>query len=427
MKKNEFEKFRISEFLLEKLTLRRITVPTKIQEEVIPKIRDGKEVIGQSMTGTGKTISYLIPVIDHYIKTSSKEKTLILVPTKELAVQIYNEACYYTEGTHIKPILLIPGKDIDRQSDDLKKHSEFVIAVPGRIIKMIDSGDYKLSDAERVILDEADFLIDLGFMKELEKIFSFAKRLKQLLIFSATLSAKTKIVIDLAHNQKSAARVDPKHSLPASIENLFIPISDDLYRDKTLLKIFDLINPFLSIVFTRTKDESEKVFKLLKEKKINAALLNGNLKAGQRKKIISDFREAKFQYLVATDLAGRGLDFEGITHIINYTQPYNELDYIHRAGRTGRMNNSGIVISICNELDEGYLKKYAENINIILKPVKLTKNGVEDYAGYKGVKPRFNIKELKQKEKIEESLKKEKENTREKKNVVNKTGSKRRR
>ncbi len=407
MKTNEFTKFRIADILIEKLTKRGIIVPTKIQEEVIPKIRDGKDVIGQSMTGTGKTISYLIPVIHDHINKPDTDKTLIIVPTKELAIQIHNEAMYYTEGTEVHPILLIPGKDLDKQVNDLKKNQSFIIAVPGRLIKLLDNGGYKLSNVNKIILDEADFLIDLGFMKELEKIFAVVKDLKQLMIFSATLSAKTKQVIDLAHNQKTASRIDPKNTLPEAIDNFYIPITDDTYREKTLLKLINTINPYLSIIFTRTKDESEKVFKLLKDNKLNIGLLNGNLQAGQRKKIINDFREAKFQYLVATDLAGRGLDFDGITHIINFTQPHNELDYIHRAGRTGRMNNSGIVISICNELDEGYLKKYASNISIELKPIKLTKNGLEDYKGYKGVKPRFNLKEITQKEKIEDSKKKQ--------------------
>ena len=245
-------------------------------------------------------------------------------------------------------------------------------------------------------------------MLSLQEIFSQCKQLTQLLIFSATLSSKTKEAIDLARNQKNATRVVTKNTLPVNIENVFIPIQSNEYRDKTLLKLLTIINPYVSIIFTRTRDESEVVYKLIKEAGYVASLLNGNLQASKRKRIINDFRQAKFQYLIATDLAGRGLDFEGITHIINYTQPHNEIDYIHRAGRTGRMNEKGMVISICNELDEGYLKKYAHVIEISLKAVKLTKNGFEELKKYKGVKPRFNLQELKQMEHISKNEKKQK-------------------
>lgn len=407
MANSEFSKFNLDERLIKKLTDRRITIPTKIQDDVIPKVLKGNDVIGQSMTGTGKTLSYLIPILHEHIKNND-EKTLILAPTKELAVQIYEETMYYCENTDIKPELLIPGKEIEKQETNIKNNQNLVIAVPGRIVKLIENGSYKVSGIKKIVLDEADFLIDLGFMKDLETIFGIAKSLKQIMVFTATLSAKTKEVIDLAHNQKKASRIDPKNTLPEKIKNIFIPINDDQYRDSTLMGILDIINPFLSIIFVRTKDESEKLYKMLKEKKMNIGLLNGNMLSGQRKKIINDFREAKIQYLVATDLASRGLDIDGITHIINYTQPYNESDYIHRAGRTGRMNEDGLVISICNELDEGYLKKYLININSPLTAYKITKNGLEEFKGYKGVRPRFNLNEIKKKEKLTEKKASEK-------------------
>lgn len=416
---NGFAKFHINEKLLEKLSLRGITSPTPIQDEAIPRILNGKDVIGQSKTGTGKTLAYLLPLLQ---LSEKKGTSLIVAPTKELAVQIYEEALFYGDGILAeKPVLLTPR----RESPNFSGKSNFIIGVPGSILKASDSGKLKLSAVRRIVLDEADFLIDLGFMNDLRKLFDAASKRENVLVFSATLSAKTRSVIDLASRQKDASRIDPKNSLPETISNQFLPLSDDSMRDDTLLQILSCINPYLGIIFTRTREESNHVYKLLKEKGFDLLILNGGLQAGQRKKTITEFKKAKFQYLVATDLASRGIDIEGVTHIVNYTLAHNELDYIHRAGRTGRMGESGTVISICNELDEGYLKKYCHNIDVPLTAMKVEGNLLVEDKKYKGAKPRFNLKELKSMEKIAQSKKAAKVRTEEynKKKVTGKKPS----
>lgn len=396
---NGFAKFHINEKLLEKLSLRGITSPTPIQDEAIPRILNGKDVIGQSKTGTGKTLAYLLPLLQ---LSEKKGTSLIVAPTKELAVQIYEEVLFYGDGILAeKPVLLTPR----RESPNFSNKSNFIIGVPGSILKASDSGKLKLSSVRRIVLDEADFLIDLGFMNDLRKLFDAASKRENVLVFSATLSAKTRSVIDLASRQKDASRIDPKNSLPETIANQFLPLSNDSLRDEVLLQILSCINPYLGIIFTRTREESNHVYKLLKEKGFDLLILNGGLQAGQRKKTITEFKKAKFQYLVATDLASRGIDIEGVTHIVNYTLAHNELDYIHRAGRTGRMGESGTVISICNELDEGYLKKYCHNIDVPLTAMKVEGNLLVEDKKYKGAKPRFNLKELKSMEKIAQSKK----------------------
>lgn len=391
---NDFAKFHINEKLIEKLSSRGITSATPIQNEAIPKILKGKDVIGQSKTGTGKTLAYLLPLLH---LSGNKGSSLIIAPTKELAVQIYEEALFYGEEILAdKPILLTPR----RENIDFSGKSNFIIGVPGSILKASDAGKIKLSSVRKIVLDEADFLIDLGFMNDLHKLFDLAVNRENVLIFSATLSAKTRKVIDLASRQNDASRVDPKNSLPETISNQFLPLSNDSLRDESLLQILSCINPYLGIIFTRTREESNHVYQFLKEKGFDLLLLNGGLQAGQRKKTITEFKKGKVQYLVATDLASRGIDIEGVTHIVNYTLAHNELDYIHRAGRTGRMGESGTVISICNELDEGYLKKYCHNIEAPLVAVKIEDNLLVEDKKYKGTKPRFNLKELKSMEKI---------------------------
>ena len=407
-----FNDFGINRNFIEKFKERKITIPTEIQREIIPRILSGKDVIGQSRTGTGKTIAYLIPLLQLII--SKKATVLIIAPTKELSIQIYNEALYYADGLDIKTVLLTGGENIIKQSEALKKGFDIIVAVPGRLIKLIEEDHLKLSSVKKVVLDEADFLIDLGFLKDVEKIFSYIKNLEQLMIFSATLSAKTKRILDIVKNQKISVRVDSKNSLPQNIENYFFPIQNQ-ERISVLLKIIDIISPFLSIIFVRTKEESRFLYLKLKEKKINVGMLNGDMAPSLRKKVIKDFKSAKLQYLVSTDLASRGLDLESITHIINYTLPVDELDYLHRAGRTARMNDKGIVYSLCNEIDEAYLKKYAINLGFDLKPVEIRNKKIELFK-YTGVKPRFNLEEIKKRQKIELSKKKEKVRYADKKN-----------
>ncbi|MBN2546395.1 MAG: DEAD/DEAH box helicase [Spirochaetes bacterium] len=387
---NDFKKFNIDNSLIEKLNKRNIITPTDIQNEVIPKILKGEDVIAQSKTGTGKTIAYLIPLIDLMLK--KRQNILIISPTKELARQIYTEIEYFTENLNIKTILLISGYPIEDQIKKLKQQNEIIVGVTGRIIKLIKSGDLKLGNIKKIVLDETDFLIDLGFLSDIKIILEYSKNINQLMIFSATLSSKTKKIIDIVKNQKYSARVDSKNSLPENIENYFFPV-EDIHREEMLYKIISAINPYLSIIFVRTKDISNYLYKRMKEKNIKVSILNGGLTSGERKRNIKDFSEAKTQYLVSTDLASRGIDIEAITHIINYNLPVNELDYLHRAGRTGRMDSKGIVYSLCNELDEGYLKKYAAKLEFKLYPAKITNNKIETDNRYSGVKPRFNLNE----------------------------------
>lgn len=402
MLNNSFRQFNLSDFFIEKLNNRKILNPTKIQLEVIPKILSEEDVIAQSKTGTGKTIAYLIPLLQLIIKNQTN--LLIIAPTNELSAQIYRELNYYKDGTEIKAVLLNGGIDFNTQINDLKKGYDILIGVPGRILKLINHGYLKLNLIKKIVIDEADFLIDLGFINDLERILSLAKNFNQLMIFSATLSKKTKKILDMIHNQKYSIRVDAKNKIPENIKNYFIPIIDE-EREETLIKLLNSINPFLSIIFVRTKEESKFIFKKLKELKFLAGCLNGDLSHSVRKRTINDFKGAKIQYLVATDLASRGLDIESITHIINYTLPLNELDYLHRAGRTGRMNDNGKVYTLCNELDEGYIKKYSINLDFKLNPVAIKNNDIKPLKNYEGVKPRLNLDDLK---KIK-SIKKKKE------------------
>ena len=398
MENNQFTKFKLNEKLIHKLDERRITVPTKIQEDVIPKIMKGENIIAQSKTGTGKTLSYLLPVIEKNIKGSSQ--TVIIAPTKELANQIYQETLYYTKDFDLRVILLTGGEEIEKQELKLKDSFDIIVGVTGRILKIHEVNKLKLSGVKKMILDEADFLVELGFISDLEKIIGASRRLEQLLVFSATMSTKTKNIIAGLNPRRNSTRIDAKMKLPDNITNYFFPLKKDDERDKYLMTILKNINPYLCIIFVRTKKECTWLYNILKENGYLVDALNGELTPSQRKNVMEDFKSTKIQYLVATDVASRGVDVEGINYIINYNLPLNEFDYLHRAGRTGRVKDVGVVYTLCNELDEGYLRKYAANLDFDVKPLKIVGSSIVETKNYKGVKPRFNIEELKKQEKL---------------------------
>jgi len=408
-----FSQFSIDERIVIKLAEKKITIPTQIQEEVIPSALRGKDVIAQSRTGSGKTISYLVPVIDFFYK--KKIRTIIIAPTNELAKQIYMEAISLSDNINI--VLASGGDNIDSQLNSIKSGVDILIGVPGRIIKLIETGSLKTGIFKKIVLDEVDFMIDLGFNKELEKIFELSKNIDQYMVFSATMSQKTKKALDLMNNQRIAIRPDAKNHIPENIKNYFVPIAEDQERIQVLIDLVSSINPYLSIIFVRTRDEVDWVFNKLKEKGVDLIKLSGELPPQVRKRNLKLFKEAKVQYLISTDLASRGLDVEAITHIINYNLPYNSIDFVHRAGRTGRMEKSGEVYSICNELDEGYLKKYAFELGFTPIACKIENSQVLENPLHKGVKARFNLNEIKKnkettKRKISEHEKSEAKNAR---------------
>lgn len=386
---NSFQTLKINPLLIEKLKEKNIVVPTQIQQEVIPKILTGKNIIAQSNTGTGKTFSFLIPLLHLAIKKNTQ--TLILAPTNDLAVQIYHELNFLSEALPCKCLLLSGGVDPEIQKKKLKDNYNFIVGVPGRVLKLVGEGSLKLAEIKKIVLDEADFLIELGFKDDLESIFKYASHVEQVMVFSATFTENTKKVVQVLNQNNIVFRLDQKKSIPEHIKHYFFPIEEDEERLPLLLDIIGNINPFLCIIFVRTKSESDWLHGELRAKNIDAALLNGDLKLSQRKKILEDFKKAKFQYLVSTDLASRGLDIDSITHIINYVQPQNDTDYLHRAGRTGRMEQGGVVFSICNQLDEGYLKKYATHLRIKLVPALFEKGKLVENTDYEGEAPRFNL------------------------------------
>lgn len=340
MKIMNFKQLGLSDDLIKILNKSGIADPTPIQKQSIPKIRDGKDVIAEAATGTGKTLAFLLPLLENINSKSNEIQALILTPTRELAIQITNEANKLKEFNDINILPVYGGKDISSQLKKLNNNIHLIIATPGRLLDHLERKTIDLSKLKTFILDEADQMLLMGFKNEVESIISKMPRKKQLLCFSATIDSSVK---KLAYRyMKDPIEVFIKQDDIAldAIEQDIVETTDRKKRD-ALCKVLDEDNPFMAIIFCRTKRRVDELEVVLHTRKYNCEKLHSDIPQNKRERIMKSFRNAEIQYLIATDVAARGLDINGITHIYNYDIPESVESYIHRIGRTGRAGESG--------------------------------------------------------------------------------------
>ncbi|NRT88473.1 superfamily II DNA/RNA helicase [Clostridium beijerinckii] len=340
MKIMNFKQLGLSDDLIKILNKSGIADPTPIQKQSIPKIRDGKDVIAEAATGTGKTLAFLLPLLENINSKSNEIQALILTPTRELAIQITNEANKLKEFNDINILPVYGGKDIASQLKKLNNNIHLIIATPGRLLDHLERKTIDLSKLKTFILDEADQMLLMGFKNEVESIISKMPRKKQLLCFSATIDSSVK---KLAYRyMKNPIEVFIKQDDIAldAIEQDIVETTDRKKRD-ALCKVLDEDNPFMAIIFCRTKRRVDELEAVLHTRKYNCEKLHSDIPQNKRERIMKSFRNAEIQYLIATDVAARGLDINGITHIYNYDIPESVESYIHRIGRTGRAGKSG--------------------------------------------------------------------------------------
>lgn len=340
MKIMNFKQLGLSDDLIKILNKSGIADPTPIQKQSIPKIRDGKDVIAEAATGTGKTLAFLLPLLENINSKSNEIQALILTPTRELAIQITNEANKLKEFNDINILPVYGGKDIASQLKKLNNNIHLIIATPGRLLDHLERKTIDLSKLKTFILDEADQMLLMGFKNEVESIISKMPRKKQLLCFSATIDSSVK---KLAYRyMKDPIEVFVKQDDIALdvIEQDIVETIDRKKRD-ALCKVLDEDNPFMAIIFCRTKRRVDELEAVLHTRKYNCEKLHSDIPQNKRERIMKSFRNAEIQYLIATDVAARGLDINGITHIYNYDIPESVESYIHRIGRTGRAGESG--------------------------------------------------------------------------------------
>ncbi|MGX1901025.1 DEAD/DEAH box helicase [Thermolongibacillus altinsuensis] len=360
MEKTLFERFAFQPFIIEAIKSLQFYKPTEIQERVIPAVMRGESVVGQSQTGTGKTHAYLLPILHNIDPNVAEVQAVITAPTRELATQIYHEALKITKfcpsGQEIKVRCFVGGTDKLRTIEKLKTQPHLVIGTPGRINDLVREQALFVHTARTLVVDEADLMLDMGFIVDVDQIAGRMPEKLQMLVFSATIPEKLKPFLKKYMENPKYVHVAPKQVTAANIEHVLIPLR---HRDRLQL-LHDVLlayNPYLAIVFVNTRKMADEVANQLIEKGLKVGVLHGDLTPRERKKMMKQIRDLEFQYIVATDLAARGIDIEGVSHVINYELPTDLDFYVHRVGRTARAGYSGIAATIYEPSDQHTLVK----------------------------------------------------------------------
>jgi superfamily II DNA/RNA helicase len=318
--------------------------PTPIQQKAIPPILGGKDILGLAQTGTGKTVAFVLPILQHLLKThrtelSAAPSALIMAPTRELAEQIHESIVMMASHTPVKSVAVYGGVGKHRQIKTLKQGVDIVVACPGRLLDLMNEKALSLKGIDTLVLDEADQMLDMGFLPDIRRIIRSLPKKRQTLVFSATMPKMIgKLAQDILNHP---VKVQVNHNGPAPrIAHGRFNVQKEK-RTALLKTLFSKNGMASTIVFTRTKHKAKSLAVQLKKSGFNAVSLQGNLSQNQRRRAMDGFKRGTFKILVATDIAARGIDVSGVSHVINYDLPDTVETYIHRTGRTGRANKPG--------------------------------------------------------------------------------------
>ena len=335
-----FKELGLSNDLVNTLSKMGINSPTPIQQEAIPLILNKKDIIAQSQTGTGKTFAFLLPIFENINPKDNSIQGLIITPTRELALQISQAAEKLNETKNINILAAYGGKDIKSQLNKLKRNIHLVIATPGRLLDHLDRESINLSKLKTLVIDEADQMLLMGFKNEMEAIIKETNKKRQTLCFSATIDSDVKKLAYRHTKEPAEITIKSKEITLDTIRQEVVETTDRHKKD-ALCKVLNEDNPFMAIIFCRTKRRVDALEEALSIEGYNCEKLHSDISQAKRERVMKSFRKADLQYLIATDVASRGLDISGVTHIYNYDIPETSEDYIHRIGRTGRAGNDG--------------------------------------------------------------------------------------
>ncbi len=343
-----FTKMGISPNILKALVGMGFSKPTPIQEKAIPLLLQGEDLIGQAQTGTGKTAAFGICILERVFSIEhqkpGKVRALVLTPTRELAVQVTGEIQKIARHHHAKVLAVYGGQNIERQLKPLASGVDIVVGTPGRLLDHIERGTLKLENVETVVLDEADRMLDMGFIEDIEKILRKTPKERQTLLFSATMPKEILELSKKYMNAPQKALVSQDSLSAKNIRQFYIEVSK-FDRLNALLVLLKEQQPDLALIFVRTKRGADRINEILSDRGFNSLALHGDMSQNKRDRAMRAFREKKTNMLVATDLASRGLDVTGISHVINFDMTDDPYTYLHRIGRTGRMGKRGMAIS----------------------------------------------------------------------------------
>src|SRR5687768_7663764 len=355
-----FEKLNLIEPIYRALKTEGYTKPTPIQEQAIPILLERGDLLGCAQTGTGKTAAFAIPILqllhndELYVKGPQGIKALILTPTRELAIKIGESFAAYGKNLKIKHTVIFGGVSQQSQTDALRSGVDILIATPGRLLDLMDQRFVKLQNLKMLVLDEADRMLDMGFIHDVKKIISRIPVKRQTILFSATMPSEIANLAGSILTNPARVEVTPVSSTANSIQQAiyFVEKKD---KRKLLLHLLQDRNIITALVFARTKHGADKVAKDLVNSGIRAEAIHGNKSQGARQRALSNFKAQQTRVLVATDIAARGIDVEELSHVINYELPNVPETYVHRIGRTGRAGAQGISLSFCDEEEKEFL------------------------------------------------------------------------
>lgn len=369
----QFQDLKLSKEVLKALSDKKYITPTPIQQKTIPLILERNDVLGCAQTGTGKTGAFAIPIVDiiHNIdaKNSAKPiiRSLIVTPTRELAIQIGENIHDYSKNTKVRHTVIFGGVKQGAQVSALKQGVHILVATPGRLLDLISQGFINLESVKLFVLDEADRMLDMGFINDIKKLLKLLPKKRQSLFFSATMPNNIKELSQTILNNPKRVEVAPVSSTADTIQQK-VYLTNKKDKNNLLLEILKKEQIDQGLIFTKTKHGADKIVKFLAKMKIKAAAIHGNKSQNQRQKALSEFKDKKITVLIATDIAARGIDIDKLKYVINFDIPNVSETYVHRIGRSGRAGENGIAISICEPEDNAYLRDIEK---LIKKKIKV--------------------------------------------------------
>lgn len=356
MEKLKFSELKLIKPLIDSLTELGFEEPTPIQKQAVPIALGGRDLIGQAQTGTGKTAAFGLPMLNKLDTNNRAVQALVIAPTRELAIQVQEELFKLGKGQKARVYVVYGGSSIGKQIDRLRQNSpQIVVGTPGRILDLMRRKALKLNELQTLVLDEADEMLNMGFIDDIKDIITATPASRQTLLFSATMPKEIRALAEQFLTNPEHVKIEAKQMTADLIEQYFIKCRDDEKFD-ILTRLLDVQSPQQAIVFCRTKKRVDEVGRGLSLRGFNAELIHGDITQQKRTSVINQFRNGEIELLVATDVAARGLDISGVTHVYNYDITQDPESYVHRIGRTGRAGNEGASITFVTNNEMPYLR-----------------------------------------------------------------------
>ncbi|EPH95489.1 MULTISPECIES: DEAD/DEAH box helicase [unclassified Enterococcus] len=374
-----FEQFNFKSFINEAIADKGFKQPTEVQERLIPLVAKGKNIIGQSQTGSGKTHTFLLPLFDKINAEKEEVQVVITAPSRELAAQIYQAAIQIAKFSdpEIRVTNFVGGTDKKRQLDRLAhQQPHVVIGTPGRILDMMNEQALKIHTAFAFVVDEADMTLDMGFLSEVDQIAARLPEKVQFLVFSATIPEKLRPFMRKYLENPIMEEIKPKAVISEDIENWLISTKGK-DKNKLIHQLLTVGHPYLAIVFANTKQRVDEIAEYLKKQGLKVAKIHGDITPRERKRVMRQVQNLEYQYVVATDLAARGIDIEGVSHVINAEIPEDLDFFVHRVGRTGRNGLKGTAITLYEPKDEQAIDAI-EKMGVTFEPKEIKKEEIVD-------------------------------------------------